>query len=313
MLIPGDPLRQLAAVRDIGRSTTEESLERVRLQLRKAFRRSLGAKGEPPPRCEDPELAFFAPGSITRELHADVPPMIIGGLAALLFQMLHPLAMAGVAHHSSYRRDPIGRLDRTARFLAVTTFHSRPEAEAAIARVRRIHRAVVGTAPDGRPYDASDPALIAWVHATEVHSFLAAWRAFGARRLQPGEEDGYLDEMARVALALGAHEVPRTFAELDAYFVRVRPELELTGEARSARDFVLRGVGRWPHELATYGVLMAAAQSILPGWARRQLGLLSLPATDRLVVRPMVRGLASAMRWVVTGPSEPASPSATAA
>ena len=280
---------------------------------RDAFRRSLGAKGEPPPTCQDPELAYFPPGCIIREVHADVPPMLIGGLAALLFQMLHPLAMAGVADHSNYRKDPVGRLDRTATFLNVTTYHSRPEAEAAIARVRRIHETVVGTAPDGRPYRASDPVLIEWVHATEVHSFLSSWRAFGSRRLDAPEEDRYLDEMGRVALALGARDVPRTTGDLDAYFEAIRPELALTAQARSARDFILRGVGRWPHELATYGILMAAAQSTLPPWARRQLRLLSVPAGDRLMVRPAARALGSAMRWVVSTRSEPPDGSMVAA
>jgi uncharacterized protein (DUF2236 family) len=307
------PCSQLAAVREVGRTTTVDGVDRVRTHLREVFRRSLGAKDEPPPACHDPERAYFPPGSIIREVHGDLPPMLIGGLAALLFQMLHPLAMAGVADHSNYRKDPVGRLDRTATFLNMTTFHSRPEAEAAIARVRRIHETVIGTAPDGRPYAASDPALIEWVHATEVHSFLASWRAFGARQLSTAEEDRYLDEVSRVALALGARQVPRTVADLDAYFQRIRPELTLTPQARSARDFILRGVGRWPHELATYGILMAAAQSTMPGWARRQLGLISVPAGDQLMVRPVARALGAAMRWVVSSKPEPATGTATAA
>jgi uncharacterized protein (DUF2236 family) len=293
-----DPLSQLAAVRDLGRATTEEWVDRIRTQLREDFRRSLGGKGEPPPPCLDPDIAYFAPGCITREMHADVPPMLIGGLAALLFQMLHPLAMAGVADHSNFRKDPVGRLDRTATFLNATTFGPRADAEAAIARVRRIHQTVVGTAPDGRPYAATDPLLIEWVHATEVHSFLMSWRAFGYRRLTPDEEDRYLDEMSRVALALGARQVPRTVIALQAYFDEVRPQLGLTDQAKSARNFILRGVGRWPHELASYGILMAAAQSTLPGWARRQLQLISVPAGDRLMVRPAARALGTAMRWV---------------
>jgi uncharacterized protein (DUF2236 family) len=127
-----------------------------------------------------------------------------------------------------------------------------------------------------------------------------SWRAFGYRRLTPDEEDRYLDEMSRVAVALGARQVPRTTSALQAYFEEIRPELGLTGQAKSARDFILRGVGRWPHEVASYGILMAAAQSTLPGWARRQLQLISLPAGDRLMVRPAARALGTAMRWVVS-------------
>ncbi len=70
---------------------------------------------------------------------------------------------------------------------------------------------------------------------------------------------------------------------------------------------MLRGVGRWPHEVATYGLLVGAAQGVLPAWARRQLRLPALPAGDRLAVRPSARLLGTAFRWAVTPPaaSEP--------
>jgi len=285
--------------RSAGQRVTTGQVERFRTDLRTQLRRSIGADGPPPPPCDDPALAYFSPDSVTRQVHGDFPAMLIGGLAALLFQMLHPLAMAGVAAFSSYRTDPLGRLERTASFLGTTTFHARPEAEAAIASVRRIHAAVVGTAADGRPYAASDPALLTWVHACEVHSFLSASLAYGLRPPTPDRQDAYVDEMARVALDLGATDVPRSVAGLDAYFAGVRPELALTREARTARNFVLRGVGRRPHELLTYGLLMAAAQGTLPTWARRQLRLAALPAGDRLAVRPAARAMATAMRWAI--------------
>ena len=118
--------------------------------------------------------------------------------------------------------------------------------------------------------------------------------------------------MARVALALGAVDVPRSVAELDAYFDGVRPELRLTREARTARNFVLRGVGRWPHEITSYGLLVAAAQGVLPPWARRQLHLAQVPAGDRLAVRPAARAFSTVLRWVAAppGPATPPAPPA---
>jgi uncharacterized protein (DUF2236 family) len=285
--------------RRVGERATTERIEQLRTDLRRQLRRSVGVRGQPPPPCDDPALAYFPPDSVTRRLHADFPSMLIGGLAALLLQMLHPLAMAGVADFSNYRGDPLGRLARTAAFLGTTSFHSREEAAAAIARVRRIHAGVAGTAPDGRPYAAEDPALLTWVHAAEVRSFLNASVAYGPVVPSRADQDRYVDEMARVALDLGALEVPRSVAGLDAYFEAVRPELRLTGQARTARNFVLRGVTRRPPELATYGLLMAAAQGTLPGWARRQLRLPSVPAGDRLAVRPATRALAGTMRWAL--------------
>ena len=278
---------------------TSEHLERFRSELRIQLRRSVGVRGTPPPPCNDPELAYFPPDSVTRQVHGDFPSMLIGGLAALLLQMLHPLAMAGVAQFSNYREEPLGRLGRTAAFLGTTTFHSRNEAEVAIAQVRRIHARVVGTAPDGRRFAADDPALLTWVHAAEVRCFLNASLAYSLQPPSPAAQDSYLEEMARVALDLGAIDVPRSTVELDAYFAGVRPQLRLTGQARTARNFVIRGVGRWPHELVTYGLLVAAAQGVLPGWARRQLHLASLPASDRLAVRPAARTMAATMRWAL--------------
>lgn len=79
----------------------------------------------------------------------------------------------------------------------------------------------------------------------------------------------------------------------------------MTAEARTARNFILRGVGRWPHEITTHGLLVAAAQGVLPGWARRQLGLVSVPVGDRLAVRPTARALSTALRWVASPSGHP--------
>jgi uncharacterized protein (DUF2236 family) len=300
-----DALARLDATRSLGESVTVEGLTRFRIQAQDQLRRALGIPGDRRAACDDPDLAYFEPDSVTRRVHSDLPPMLIGGLAALLFQMLHPLAMAGVAQHSNYRKDPLGRLERTAMFLGTTTFGSRADAEVAIARVRRVHDSVVGVASDGRPYAAGDPDLLTWVHAAEVHSFLTAALVYGPRPLARADQDRYVDEMSRVAYALGAVDVPRSTAELAEYFVAVRPELRLTPEAKVARNFVLRGVGRWPHEVTTYGLLIAAAQGCLPTWARRQLRLAALPAGDKLAVRPAARMLSTALRWVATPVPEP--------
>src|SRR5882757_1276870 len=101
---------------------------------------------------------WFAEDSPVRRVHGD-SSMFVGGLRALLLHSLHPLAMAAVAEHSDYRGDPWGRLQRTGYFLAVTTYGRADDARAAITRVRAVHERVTGTAPDGRPYAASDPHL----------------------------------------------------------------------------------------------------------------------------------------------------------
>jgi uncharacterized protein (DUF2236 family) len=304
-----DPRAQLIEAHAVGRALTESRIEQVRAQALAQVRRSMGMTGPPQPACFDPDLAFVAPDSVVRRIHGDLPAMLIGGLSALFFQMLHPLAMAGVAQHSNYRQDPLGRLERTASFLATTTFGTTDEARAAIERVRRVHLRVRGVAADGRPYSAADPDLLTWVHAVEVSSFLGATRVYAPMTPTTAEADDYLAQMATVAVALGAVDVPRSTVELDAYFAEVRPRLALTDEARTARNFVLRGVGRWPHEIATYGLLVGAAQGVLPAWARRQLRLPTVPAGDFLAVRPSARLLGHAFRWAVAPARMAAKPS----
>ncbi len=120
---------------------------------------------------------LFGPDSPAWRVHSDTS-MFVGGLSAILIQMLHPLAMAGVADHSNWVAEPIKRLSRTASFITATTFGSTPVAEAVIEQVRRRHARVSGTAPDGRPYRADDPALLCWVHTAQVASFLRPIFAF---------------------------------------------------------------------------------------------------------------------------------------
>ena len=85
----------------------------------------------------DPGL--FGPQSVCWQVHSDFTSMLIGGISALMIQMLHPLALAGVWEHSNFRHDMLGRLRRTGQFIAGTTFASRADAERLIARVRSIH------------------------------------------------------------------------------------------------------------------------------------------------------------------------------
>src|SRR5918997_2874844 len=121
-------------------------------------------------------------------IHLDTS-MFVGGIRALLLQSLHPVAMLGVSRHSGFRGDPWGRLQRTSRFLATTTYGTIADAERSIARVRAIHRRVKGSTSTGRPYRADDPHLLGWIHAAQVDSFLTTYRVFGAEPLDETDAD----------------------------------------------------------------------------------------------------------------------------
>ncbi len=280
----------------------------ARGDMARNVRRAIGIRERPAPIATDPVDAYLPPGGIARRVHADLPTMLIGGVSALLLQTLHPLAMAGVAEHSNYQEDPLGRLRRTAAFVGTTTFGTVAEAEAAIAQVQRVHRRVKGTAPDGRPYSADDPELVTFIHVAEVSSFLASSRRYGLRPLTPEECDEYYDQVAPVALALGAEWVPRSAAEVESYLLRMRPELYAGPQARAARDWLVRGVARRPSERAVYSLVVAAAVGVLPTWARRALGLSLAGPLDLVIettaVTPLTRVLTGALRWMV-GPPEP--------
>jgi uncharacterized protein (DUF2236 family) len=253
----------------------------------------------------DPQQAFLPPDAVARRVHADLPSMLIGGLAALLLQSLHPLTMAGVAEHSDYQRDPVGRMRRTATFVSATTYGTREEAARAIRLVRRVHRRVQGVAPDGRPYSAGDPELVTWVHAAEMWSFLQAAQRYGPLLFSPAERDAYFAETSVVARRLGAAWVPTSAEQVEAYFHRVRRDLYAGPQAMAARDFLLRGVAHRPEDRAVYSLLVAAAVSLLPGWARGELRLPSPPLLDRLAVAPLAKAMCATLRWAVTPPGPP--------
>lgn len=240
--------------------------------------------------------ALFAPGSVVWRVHGDVGTMMVGGVTSLLLQMLHPAVLAGVWDHSNFRQDMHGRLRRTARFIAMTTYGEKTAAEAAIATVRRVHDRVAGTLPDGTPYSANDPALLAWVHVTEMTSFLDAWIRYGEPLMPLAEQDSYFAQSAQVGAALGADPLPRSRAEARQIIRDMRPLLAVDARTREVSRLILDGrggpaVGEVPRKLA-----MQAAIDLLPPWARAMHGF-SLSPLERPLVRAGTFGVAQTLRW----------------
>lgn len=253
------------------------------------------AKGEKPVQRR-PEESLFGPRSMVWRVHGDVTTMMVGGVAALLLQMLHPAVLAGVWDHSSFRGDMLGRLRRTARFIAVTTYGSREEAEAMIDKVRDVHIRVNGTLPDGTPYAADDPRLLAWVHVTEAVSFLDAWIRYAEPGMSAADQDCYFAEFARIAEALGADPIPRSRAEADALILAMRRELAVDARTREVARMVLDqpapNLAVKPFQALTFG----AAVDLLPPWARAMHGLQG-PGLATPAVRIGTRSVASTLRW----------------
>lgn len=248
---------------------------------------------------DTPGPRWFAEDRPIRTVHADAS-MFVGGLRALLFQSLHPLAMAGVAQHSDYRGDPWGRLQRTSTFLAVTTYGPAVDAQRAVDKVRGIHHRVRGIAPDGRPYEASDPHLLQWVHVAEVDSFLLAYQRYGSGHLDQRGRDDYVADTAVVAAALGVPDPPRTEGELRERIAAYRPELRGTAAARDAARFLLVTPPLPVLARAPYALVAATSVSMLPSWARLPLRLPYLPPVEATVIRWAGSTLVGGIRWALT-------------
>ena len=239
---------------------------------------------------------MFGPNSTAWRVHGDVTSMMVGGVSGLLLQMLHPAVLAGVWDHSNFRADMHGRLRRTARFIALTTYGGRDEAESVISRVRRIHDQVRGTLPDGTPYAANDPALLAWVHVTEATSFLNAWIRYAEPRMSAADQDRYFAEMVCVGEGLGADPLPRNRAEARRLIAELRPHLRVDARTREVAHLVLSQQA--PSKLAEplQALTLQAGVDLLPDWARQMHGL-SAPLLSRPLVRAGTLGIARTLRW----------------
>jgi uncharacterized protein (DUF2236 family) len=271
-------------------------VEALRRRLVEQVRATFNDRGKGEAPVQRSDNAMLSPSSVAWRVHGDVTTMMVGGMSGLLLEMLHPLALAGVWDHSNFRKDMLGRLRRTARFLAQTTFGDRAKAEAAIARVNRIHAAVTGVLPDGTAYRADDPRLLSWIHVAGSRSFLDAWMRFGEPGMSMADQDRYFAEVADVARMLGSDPVPETRAAAEALVEDFRRELHASDRSREVARLILNPPATSFRTKPVQAVIGQAAVDLLPRWARTMHGLdgsgLTRPAVDAATF-----GLASTLRW----------------
>ncbi|MBT2584863.1 oxygenase MpaB family protein [Arthrobacter sp. ISL-95] len=251
-------------------------LTEYRHELQRTF---TGTSGTPPewvPRlAEGNDAGYHLPGSAVWAVHGHVAT-IVAGIRVLLMQALHPGALAGVYEHSGFQKDPLGRLANTVRWIFTVTYGSTEAAEAATARVRKIHESVRGTYVDGngvvRKYAANDPELLRWVHVTYADSFITANRIWG--RPIPGGPDAYVREWAAAGRLMGVVDPPLTEDQ-------VRDELEqwyasgiLRADERLAETVsFIRHPPLSPLLKPGYTILFAAAVASLEPKYREMLGI----------------------------------------
>jgi uncharacterized protein (DUF2236 family) len=240
---------------------------------------------------------------ISRTIHRETV-LLLGWGRAILMQFAHPLIARGVAEHSAFRAEAFGgwrRLHRTLGAMLALTFGERDDARQAADRINAIHDRVhgrlargEGAFPAGTTYSACDPALLAWVHATLVDSFLLAYESY-VRPLSPAERDAYCAESAGIEslLRIPAGSLPRTAAALGAYVSAklASDEIRVTDTARGLARGVLyptMSAPVWP----ALAVMRLATTGLLPPSLREQYGFGWNARRDRAlrVFAALIRG-----------------------
>ncbi len=247
----------------------------------------------------DPGLVG-GPGSISWELHSDLGVVAAAGSAAVIMEVLHPSVMAGVSQQSTFRTEPIRRAQNTLGYVLRTTFGSTPAATAVIDKVRHIHSFVEGTRPDGVPYRALDPELLAWVHTCIPWAIMTAFDRY-RRPLRREERDRYLAEQAVVGRLGGGAGVPESMDELDAFVERIRPELAVNEQTREFVRFLAEGAVEGQEagarERAERWMGLRGSMMLMPGWARELTGLDHGNAAARLVSDRLERTKVAVVDW----------------
>jgi uncharacterized protein (DUF2236 family) len=218
------------------------------------------------------EAAVVSPDSLSWQVFKNPVALFVGGVTAVILELAEPRVRSGVWDHTSFRTDPLPRMERTGLAAMVTVYGARSASEKMIAGVNRMHERVQGTTPKGQPYSATDPELLDWVQATAAFGFLEAYAAF-VRPLSTAERDQFYAEGVAAARLYGAVGAPRSVAELEAQFEAMRPKLERSDIVFEFLDILRRtAILPWPLR-SIQSMLIRAAVEITPSFAREILGL----------------------------------------
>jgi uncharacterized protein (DUF2236 family) len=249
----------------------------------------------------DPGLAG-GPGSMSWEINGDLASVSAAGMAAIIMEVLHPSVMAGVYTQSTYATEPLKRARNTLGYVLRTTFGNTEAATDVILKVKKVHGFVKGTRPDGVPYEALDPELIAWVHTCIPWAIMEAFHRYN-RPLSRAERDQYLREQAPIGRMGGAEWVPETMAELDDYVERMRPLMSMNEQTRDFINFLSgdsQGEFRAPLRKQVEARLgISGSMALMPAWAQHLTGTYQPAIVHRAYLEPNARLQTKLIRWAV--------------
>lgn len=237
------------------------------------------------------DVGFYGFDSDVWKVHGSLATLV-GGVRALLMQAAYPAALAGVSQHSAYDTDPLGRLERTTRWLTITSFGSTEAIAKEARRVNALHSHVKGDYKDHEGlhhYEASQSRHLLWVHCAFTDSFLTAYRELG--RDQDRSVTGYVEDWAKSAEPLGLTSAPKSDAELrsvlDDFLDNEIGQIEAT---RRIVHFIIHP----PFSKAAmpfYRTLCNAAISTMDHRVLRALGLKPKSRMWLKIVKPLLRAL----------------------
>jgi uncharacterized protein (DUF2236 family) len=211
--------------------------------------------------------------------------VLIGGARAAIMQVAEPKVAAGVAQYSSYRTDPLGRLERTMDAMLTIGFGTPQRREQVLDELREVHGRVRGRTQGGSPYSALDPQLMYWVLATLVDTVMVVERRY-VGRMRRIDRERYVDESRAVADAFGipGRFVPEDLAGFRAYMdERVHAIVPDTDSLDITRSLMAPGLAMVP-DLA-FVPLDWITTELLPTTMRHRLGLSDLNTAQLAAVR----------------------------
>ena len=235
------------------------------------------------------EEALAGPRSVSWRIFKNPVAVFVGGVAAVILELAEPRVRAGVWDHSSFRADPLRRLQRTGLAAMVTVYGARSVAERMIAGIVRMHGGIAGETPAGEAYHANDAGLLTWVQATACFGFAEAYSRYVCP-LSSESFDRLCAEGVPAAHLYGALGAPASGAELRALFASMHGRLE---PSPAIFEFlgIMRDAPVFPAPLRpVQRLLVRAAVEMTPGWVRGRLGLTGdhgLRGWERSLVRQM--------------------------
>ena len=274
--------------------------------LADAFRKNVsGSKDGLPDWAKDIALGndagLFRPDGSVWKVHGSLATLV-GGVRALLLQAAHPAPLAGVAQHSRYESDPMGRLAGTTRWLTITTFGSTEIIEREAKRVNAMHSKVSGQYTDmagvQSSYRAQDSRFLLWVHCAFTDSFIKSHLALGYPLADGADE--YVRDWAKSAIPLGLTNTPKSMAELEQTLEDFRMnDLGRTEKTLEVVQFILKPpFGKTG--LLFYKIITNAAIATLN---KNELAILGLKTKSKIWLK-IARGALNVF-GAILGPESP--------